>query len=332
MVKIYNQTLNQHEIKNKMIFLSNSVIKFRDDWQVPACTEKLSFYNHLFHRPDVIDQTYIACPWATIIDHQLVNNYNLEDNYISMMSNVIRSKNGKKHTVCQHIYWKKLIDLWTTIGITDVHLSHYEKNVVNTDQIKFHSFILTASNYENKDRSLGLSIKSNDNKKYLASFIGAHTKYYRNSIRLQLKNLFATSNNILFEINDEWFYQKIVYENQIKNMSISAADFINHNSKTIRYNEILSDSIFSLCPEGSGPNTLRVWESMSIGVIPVIFSDEWIPPSIPNLDWKDFYIFINQKDIPYTLDILKSISSKDIEIMKLNCLNAYKMFRQITCF
>jgi hypothetical protein len=47
-----------------------------------------------------------------------------------------------------------------------------------------------------------------------------------------------------------------------------------HDQKTFRYNTILSDSVFSLCPLGAGPNTLRFWESIAVGSIPVIFSND----------------------------------------------------------
>ena len=105
-----------------------------------------------------------------------------------------------------------------------------------------------------------------------------------------------------------------------------------YEKETQRYNNILSDSIFSLCPEGTGPNTIRLWESMAIGVIPVIFSDDWIPPKITGLDWSDFSVFIKNTNLKDTISILSSFSEEELERMKLNCINAYKYFRQMDCF
>ena len=103
-------------------------------------------------------------------------------------------------------------------------------------------------------------------------------------------------------------------------------------SQQKRYNQILSSSIFSLCPEGSGVNSLRVWESMSVGVIPVIYSDNWQPPTVKKYKWKDFSIQIPTDEYSKTLDILLSINPEQIKNMQTNALNAYRAFNQLTCF
>lgn len=316
---------NQADVKTKGSIISINSNEM--NWQFPACTEKFYFYNHAFINAE-IEEYYVSFPWATFIDRQMV----LEDKNIEKIKNIISMKDGKKHTICQHIRWKQLIDLWEEIGITDVHLSHYETNIKDTDKIKFHSWALIAANYENKDRSRDLIIKENRNKKYLASFIGAYKNYYRNTIRLDLKNILEKEKQIIYEVKDEWFYQKIVFDHQVKNEKLSNEYLESYEKETQRYNNILSDSIFSLCPEGTGPNTIRLWESMAIGVIPVIFSDDWIPPKITGLEWSDFSVFIKSKDLKNTSSILRSFSEEKLEIMKLNCINAYKYFRQMDCF
>jgi hypothetical protein len=36
---------------------------------------------------------------------------------------------------------------------------------------------------------------------------------------------------------------------------------------------LLLDSRFTLCPSGSGPNYIRLWESLACGCIPVLLAD-----------------------------------------------------------
>jgi hypothetical protein len=37
-------------------------------------------------------------------------------------------------------------------------------------------------------------------------------------------------------------------------------------------------SVFALCPSGSGPNAIRLWEALGYGAIPVILADHlWLP-------------------------------------------------------
>ena len=316
---------NQLDIKTKgsIISVNSNEIK----WQLPVCTEKFYFYNHAFIDAK-IEEYYVSFPWATFIDRLMV----LDGEAIRKVKNIISMKDGKKHTTCQHIRWNSLVDLWEEIGITDVHLSHYEKSIKDTNKIKFHPWALIAANYENKDRSMGLKVKANKNKKYLASFIGAYKSYYRSTIRLDLKDILGREEQIVYEIKDEWFYEKIVFGHQVKNEKLSSEYMEFYEKETQRYNNILSDSIFSLCPEGTGPNTIRLWESMAIGVIPVIFSDDWIPPKITGLEWSDFSVFIKKEDLKDTISILRSFSEDKLETMKLNCINTYKYFRQMDCF
>ena len=79
-----------------------------------------------------------------------------------------------------------------------------------------------------------------------------------------------------------------------------------HKKKTRKYNEILLDSVFSLCPSGSGPNSIRFWESLACGSIPVLQADTLDLPY--SIDWDDAIIKINENDvqkIPKLLEILK---------------------------
>ena len=46
----------------------------------------------------------------------------------------------------------------------------------------------------------------------------------------------------------------------------------------IEVGRILRESIFSLCPSGSGANSTRLWESIGCGSIPVVLSDNYLPP------------------------------------------------------
>ena len=49
------------------------------------------------------------------------------------------------------------------------------------------------------------------------------------------------------------------------------------------YSNVLKKSKISLCPMGTGPSTLRLFESMSVGSIPVVFNNIKLPQEIKNL-------------------------------------------------
>ena len=61
-----------------------------------------------------------------------------------------------------------------------------------------------------------------------------------------------------------------------------------------RYAELTKASKFVLCPRGIGASTIRLFETMRMGRVPVILSDEWVPPVGPT--WEKFSVRVAEKD------------------------------------
>jgi hypothetical protein len=73
---------------------------------------------------------------------------------------------------------------------------------------------------------------------------------------------------------------------KVKNFSFydpSSADF---EARRLRFREVLSRSRFVLCPRGRGTSSIRLYEALALGRVPVIISDDWVPP--PGPDWDAF--------------------------------------------
>lgn len=62
-----------------------------------------------------------------------------------------------------------------------------------------------------------------------------------------------------------------------------------------RYATMLAVSRFSLCPRGAGTASLRLFESLQLGVAPVILADDWPPPRGP--DWDNCAVFVKERDV-----------------------------------
>lgn len=60
------------------------------------------------------------------------------------------------------------------------------------------------------------------------------------------------------------------------------------------YVRILRSSKFVLCPRGLGPSTWRLYETMRAGRVPVILSDDWVPPRGPA--WHRFSLRVAERD------------------------------------
>ncbi|MFD1467613.1 exostosin family protein [Hymenobacter caeli] len=69
------------------------------------------------------------------------------------------------------------------------------------------------------------------------------------------------------------------------------------------YADIMEQTKFVLCPRGVGASSIRLFESMRMGRVPVICSDDWVAPNGP--DWDTFSLRLAEKDIPNIISLLK---------------------------
>jgi hypothetical protein len=122
-----------------------------------------------------------------------------------------------------------------------------------------------------------------ENKDIFASFVGAI--HGRSNCRENLYNNLKNKNDYLFEGS------------------------IGYNA----FSNIMSRSIFSLCPRGYGATSFRICEALQHGSIPVYISDKpWIPFN-DMIDFNDYGVIVNEKDIDHIDDILKFISKEEVD-------------------
>ena len=69
------------------------------------------------------------------------------------------------------------------------------------------------------------------------------------------------------------------------------------------YGEIISRSKFVLCPRGYACSTWRLFETMKAGRVPVIISDQWVPPTGPA--WESFSLRVKDRHVARIPDLLE---------------------------
>jgi hypothetical protein len=79
-----------------------------------------------------------------------------------------------------------------------------------------------------------------------------------------------------------------------------------------RFCDVISHSIFGLCPRGYGLNSFRIAECLQYETIPVYISDEFV--NCFNANFEDYGVIIEAKDAHRIVPILNSVS--DIEIVE----------------
>ncbi|KAL6524078.1 hypothetical protein OROMI_031173 [Orobanche minor] len=76
------------------------------------------------------------------------------------------------------------------------------------------------------------------------------------------------------------------------------------------YVQYMKSSKYCISAKGYEPYTPRVVEAIFYECVPVILSDNYVPPFFETLNWESFAVFVLEKDIPNLKNILLSISEE----------------------
>ena len=294
---------------------SDFITKNKLFWQYPVITEKT------FSEQCKDLKQYVPIPWATIIDkkYNLQGIYNMLLPYIKTINNI---------TCCQHISFRNLIPMFKKLHINIVYTPHKIIGEDEIDGIKIISCPLYAVNIEDNKRNNIIKNRNDEffmnyDRKYLYSFQGAYRKGYLTDIREKILNMKHPENTYIKHIGD-WYFEKIVYNHKqnIKGELNSNEKYINEN---IKYNELLLNSKYTLCPSGTGPNSIRLWEALAVGSIPVLLSDTLDLPR--NELWDKSIIRIKECEYENIINIINNISKSEEDERRINCIKIYNHFK-----
>lgn len=301
-----------------MTIPTNQLMRFNNFfWQYPVITEK-KFYDEMKEDP-----LFIGFPWATLIDKHI----NLQEIYELLTVYIDKSKDY--YTCCQHIYFYKLIPFFKALNIKTVYSPHKTNTVDIIDNVEIKPCPIYAVNIEDPSRNtLFKNCDFIDKKRtYLYSFIGAYNpNIYISNIRQQIYCM-EHPTDCFIEKTNGWFYESIVYNKQ-QNSDGKINKNADYDKNTERFNQLLLESRFSLCPSGSGPSSIRFWESLGCGSIPILLSDTLELPSHPL--WDSAILRVNENKLQSIPSLLKNISNEDEINMRKNCLILYNHFKRLS--
>lgn len=302
-------------------------------WQFPNRTEQSAAERHRHSQ-----ENYLAVPWATHIDREVP--WALDKKTTASATQIW----SELHTVCQHVYWDEATHYWTAAGVTDVWLSHAadpglrpgrQRSVSNMREYpwRIHAWPLYAVNVEDPERRAGIIIrKSLRSKRYLASFVGTHMDHYISDSRLLLPQL-NKNPSFHIEINSrKWHFYGPTWQHQVEGRPLNEVYQI--SAEVQRYNEILSNSVFILCPAGAGRNTIRLWEALAVGAIPVLLDEAPLLPqggSLPPIQWSEIVIQFTKRDIPNLPLLLRKIPTSEIIHRSSLATQAYAQMQTMSC-
>jgi len=292
---------------------SYDFVYYNAKWQEPVITEKCVF--DLFYEGKNIPHHYFAFPWATYIDNKWKKDRSLND----LLDSYTPDPSKTYFTVFQHYRFREHIDVLKRLRIQYLFTPHCavgDEVYESRDGIKVLPFPLYPA-----QRSPADQIRDIRTRPLLASFIGQYNpKNYLTDVRVRLIEAFSQHADCYVLQRTEWHYQAIVYRGAV-DTNLEAEEV---------YKRTLCDSKFSLCPSGCGPNSIRIWESLQCGSIPVILADTMVMPPCGR-SWEDCCIVWKEGEVGSLYEHLKNFEEERLAAMSLAGMDVYaKYFSETT--
>lgn len=326
------------------LVIDKNIIAFDQHWQEPAHTEYSAYISIKRLILENSLSIYIAFPWATYIDLIRKNDsrdpdkYKEIDNAYRAMIEHMRAERSKGKNIvstCQHIHACEHAHLFQDLHITDLFWSHKTISQDSFEEVKLHPYPLFPVHSSKKIVTETNAIDEFykfEQRKYLCSFVGL-TKHpgYPNDLRQRIVSTLCNKEDVLVRSRDKWHFQDEVYKKQIN--GIDQKNSYRNISNEDEYTSTLENSIFSFCPAGTGPNSIRLWESISLLSIPIILSDN-LDLGNDNIDlWRSACVI--EKEESNIEDLYKSLKRiyEDKRLLKdkFNSLRQLKFLYTSRC-
>jgi len=312
-----------HDNPNNFFYLG-----YKYHWQYPAITEKHAAQQIIKCLKPFNNQIYIAFPWATLIDmieckderkHLLLSD-------LGKLAAFMPANAQRVITSCQHILLHKYHKLLELAGITNVFWSHATSAIGDKcGKLKIYPLPLYPVQHLDNNSFKSEKLAKSD---ILFSFVGAINTH---PTRKYILDTLGNDPRGVVIGRDSWHFQQLVYGSQINASTVDrvspAQAFKNGSDNVSDYTSIMLRSIFAICPPGTGANSIRLWEAIDYGCIPVLISNDLILPGPIEL-WKDAIVIISDdlvsiSSIPQILENL----AKDRNLMqaKLDALASIKI-------
>ena len=193
-----------------------------------------------------------------IISEQLIRKAESIDSdyvYVSFPLAWNINKNGLRYTqnridtICRNLAGLKLFFICQHILVNRLN---FQGNLVFTPHATFSDSFMPLPHHScTYDLDF---VKPWDEREYVFSFMGS---FITHPVRRKLYDYFSNREDCLMIDTGSWHFEGSKEKQE---------------ANTRKYIELLGNTKYSLCPRGSGPSTIRIWESMAMGSTPVILS------------------------------------------------------------
>jgi len=276
---------------------SGSLLAFPYGWQQPAKTEEWVYETIIQNKLESRYVEYICFPWATLVD--LINRGKVEEAqfYLNAIDRAPVRKSLIRVTAFQHVDIEPVVEIFKLLKINKIYWAHKKVGQDSYKDCLLGPLPLYPWAFLQQKKT---DLKVFNERPYFLSFIGTNASSYMSGIRNQIFN--AKLPKSFIKQRSEWHFEGDVYQAQINGDQLNLDYLAKKNIEAKEYIEVLSNTKMSLCPSGMGPNTIRYWESLAFGCIPIVLSDLFDKPKISDR-WheikvleKDFQHVIHEMD------------------------------------
>lgn len=293
-------------------------------WQYPAGTERL------FYEQNRGTANYVPFPWATAIDSKALYDDDRMRTYKSYLQARIDGRR-RLHlqqdtcfTCCQHIRFRDVARHLHDLRIACMFTPHKVRAEHEAHGVKLLPCALHAVGAE-RERPRQAQRSS---RRYLFSFVGGHTQAYMSDIRPRIFRLaedevWAAAADVLVRHTGAWHFEGAVYsEHQNRRGTLNVTRKL--VAKAATYLHVMRHSTFTLCPSGTGPNSIRLWEALALGSIPVVLSDQL--ELCDNADLLAAVVVHGEQELDALEQRLRSMPPYEIAQRRERCRAAYELF------
>ena len=284
------------------------------NWQGPAMTERAAYICwKKAENSRGTDSHYVGFPWASFID-VYEGGGKFPDFFLCAYSDLRklllrRAKQQRIITVCQHIRWRDYVGLFRDIGVTDLFVPHLYNDERCVEDITLHPFPLFPAQTHFELAQLEYNDTEITERKMHASFIGAYSEgLYLTDVREQIFER-NWPEDVLVKRRERWHFDPNVYGRQVRGNARDAVEIYRQKIERDEYLKVLKDSEFSLCPTGSGPASIRLYESFALNVIPILLTSTLRLPGNRE-DWQSCAVICEDSLVGLEEGVTEALSKK----------------------
>tara|TARA_Y100001934_G_C12304001_1_gene751443 strand:- start:281 stop:1411 length:1131 start_codon:yes stop_codon:yes gene_type:complete len=210
---------------------------------------------------------------------------------------ILNSRNYHKHKL-KYIFYSSLDNSWN-FPFGGIWLRESVKSNVNSDQSICVPYPTYRQGYAEHDIS-----------KYSINFVGSLVTH---PVRKKIAEYYYSldNSNIIMIPRFEYHGHIAGDQNKVKK----------RNNEMIK---MIKNTLITLCPRGAGMNSMRFYESLSFGRIPLLISDGCVLPFENRINYSDIIYRLNENEI----NEINEIGIFSIDELRKKCQRAYNMFNE----